>query len=127
MRLLTRRKNRYYYAVAECDTADTAAHIYSELEGTELERSANVFDMSFVPDDMTFDQEFRYVLRFFYTSAKVDPVRRDEASEEINAPFKPLDFTTDVSCIIYFNTVSQSHHTGPTTLKSQTNMGPRRP
>jgi len=32
------------------------------LEGTELERSANVFDLSFVPDDMTFDEEYRYVL-----------------------------------------------------------------
>ena len=34
----------------------------SELDGTELERTANVFDLSFVPDDMTFDEDFRYVL-----------------------------------------------------------------
>lgn len=60
IQMLMKRKDRYYYAIAECDTADTAAHIYSELEGTELERSANVFDMSFVPDGMEFDQEFRY-------------------------------------------------------------------
>ena len=53
--------NRYYYAIAECDTPNTASHIFNELDGTELERSANVFDMSFVPDQMTFDQEFRYV------------------------------------------------------------------
>ena len=51
--------NRYYYAIVECDTPDTASHIFNELDGTELERSANVFDMSFVPDEMTFDQEFR--------------------------------------------------------------------
>ncbi|KAF8350115.1 hypothetical protein F5887DRAFT_943868 [Amanita rubescens] len=51
---------RYYYAIITCDTVDAAAHIYSELEGTELERSANVFDLSFVPDDMVFDEEYRY-------------------------------------------------------------------
>jgi len=56
-----RRCNRYYYAIVECDTPNTASHVFSELDGTELERSANVFDMSFVPDEMTFDQEFRSV------------------------------------------------------------------
>ena len=34
-------------------------HIYNELEGTELEHSANVFDMSFVPDEMPFENEPR--------------------------------------------------------------------
>ncbi|KAH9950404.1 hypothetical protein B0H21DRAFT_533803 [Amylocystis lapponica] len=69
---------RYYYAIVECDTVEAAAHIYSELEGTELERSANVFDLSFVPDDMTFDVEFR-----------------DEALDDLNAPYKGLEFVTD--------------------------------
>jgi len=54
-----RRCNRYYYAIVECDTRNTASHVFNELDGTELERSANVFDMSFVPDEMIFDQEFR--------------------------------------------------------------------
>jgi hypothetical protein len=53
--------NRYYYAIVECDGPNAASHIFSELDGTELERSANVFNMSFVPDEMTFDQEFRQV------------------------------------------------------------------
>ncbi|KAJ3538086.1 hypothetical protein NM688_g6570 [Phlebia brevispora] len=69
---------RYYYAIVECDSAQTASHLYSELEGTELERSANVFDLSFVPDNMTFDDQFR-----------------DEATEDISGPYKPLDFATD--------------------------------
>jgi hypothetical protein len=54
------RCNRYYYAIVECDTPNTASHIFNELDGTELERSANVFDVSFVPDGMIFDQEFRW-------------------------------------------------------------------
>lgn len=51
--------NRYFYAIVTCDTVDAAAHIYEELEGTELERSANIFDLSFVPEDMSFDDEWR--------------------------------------------------------------------
>ncbi|KAI0032727.1 hypothetical protein K488DRAFT_78297 [Vararia minispora EC-137] len=70
---------RYYYAVVECDTPQVASHLYSELQGTELERSANVFDMSFIPDEMEFDDDFR-----------------DEAQAvDMNAPYKGLDFTTD--------------------------------
>ncbi|KAH9486989.1 Pre-rRNA-processing protein esf1 [Psilocybe cubensis] len=69
---------RYYYAVVTCDTVDAASHIYNELEGTELERSANVFDMSFVPDDMTFENE-----------------PRDEATDELNTTYKAVEFVTD--------------------------------
>ncbi|KAK0478209.1 hypothetical protein IW261DRAFT_1337481 [Armillaria novae-zelandiae] len=69
---------RYYYAIITCDSIDAASHIYDELEGTELERSANVFDLSFVPEAMTFDDEFR-----------------DEATEDTVAAYKGLDFATD--------------------------------
>ncbi|KAF9535416.1 hypothetical protein CPB83DRAFT_9601 [Crepidotus variabilis] len=69
---------RYYYAIIECDTVDAASHIYNELEGTELERSANVFDMSFVPDDMSFDNE-----------------PRDEISNDLSADYIPVEFVTD--------------------------------
>ncbi|TFK77152.1 hypothetical protein BDN72DRAFT_830320 [Pluteus cervinus] len=67
---------RYYYAIVTCDTEDAASHLYTELDGTELERSANVLDLSFVPDSMSFDTSFR-----------------DEAIEEKST--KPLDFVTD--------------------------------
>jgi hypothetical protein len=60
MFVLTNRCS-YYYAIVECDTTEAASHIYNELEGTELERSANVFDLSFVPEDMTFEDDPRYV------------------------------------------------------------------
>ncbi|PPQ62833.1 hypothetical protein CVT24_000527 [Panaeolus cyanescens] len=69
---------RYYYAIVECDTVDAASHIYNELQGTELERSANVFDMSFVPDGMEFDSE-----------------PRDEATDELNTEYKAVEFVTD--------------------------------
>ncbi|KAI0655166.1 hypothetical protein C8Q70DRAFT_936549 [Cubamyces menziesii] len=69
---------RYYYAIVECDSVEAASHIYNELDGTELERSANVFDLSFVPDDMSFDEDFR-----------------DEATDDLSAPYKPVEFVTD--------------------------------
>lgn len=69
---------RYYYAIVECDTAEAAAHIYNELEGTELERSANVFDLSFVPDEMTFDEECR-----------------DEATDDPGTRYRAVEFVTD--------------------------------
>lgn len=36
---------RYYYAVIELDSVDAAAHVYEEIEGTEFERTANIFDL----------------------------------------------------------------------------------
>ncbi|KAF9076246.1 hypothetical protein BDP27DRAFT_894169 [Rhodocollybia butyracea] len=69
---------RYYYAILTCDTIEAASHIYDELEGTELERSANVFDLSFVPDEMTFEDE-----------------PREEATNDEGAAYKGVEFVTD--------------------------------
>ncbi|KAG6851173.1 hypothetical protein H0H93_015183 [Arthromyces matolae] len=69
---------RYYYAIITCDSEATSSQIYQELEGTELERSANVFNLSYVPDDMSFDGDFR-----------------DEATQTTDTMFKTLDFVTD--------------------------------
>ncbi|KAG9047783.1 pre-rRNA-processing protein esf1 [Tulasnella sp. UAMH 9824] len=68
---------RYYYAIVECDTPETAAYVYKELDATELERTANLLDLSFVPDSMDFDGEFR-----------------DEATQDLGN-LKPLKFETD--------------------------------
>ncbi|KIO24873.1 hypothetical protein M407DRAFT_211781 [Tulasnella calospora MUT 4182] len=67
---------RYYYAIVECDTPETAAHVYKELDATELERTANLLDLSFVPDEMDFDGE-----------------ARDEATQDLGN-LKPLKFET---------------------------------
>ncbi|KAI8827639.1 hypothetical protein BJ741DRAFT_540440, partial [Chytriomyces cf. hyalinus JEL632] len=48
---------RYYYAVAECDSAATASAIHTAVDGTEFEKSANTFNLQFIPDDMTFDDK----------------------------------------------------------------------
>ncbi|CAF4881715.1 unnamed protein product [Pieris macdunnoughi] len=52
---------KYFYAVAEFDSATTADKIYSDCDGIEYESSATKLDMRFVPDDVTFDQEPREV------------------------------------------------------------------
>ncbi|KAI9341185.1 hypothetical protein BDR26DRAFT_837025 [Obelidium mucronatum] len=46
---------RYFYAVAECDTPATANTIFTAVDGTEFEKSANVFNLQFIPTEMTFD------------------------------------------------------------------------
>ncbi|KDN42977.1 hypothetical protein RSAG8_06503, partial [Rhizoctonia solani AG-8 WAC10335] len=69
---------RYYYAIITCNSPSAASHIYNELHGTELERSANIFDLSHVPEDMEFAQE-----------------ARDECISEAQASTKGMDFVTD--------------------------------
>ncbi|GAA5986102.1 hypothetical protein JCM10908_006410 [Rhodotorula pacifica] len=74
---------RYYFAIATFDSASTAAHVVEQINGTEFERTANVFDMQYVPDDTSFDD---------------DPVH-DEATEASIAAegnsYQGLDFQTD--------------------------------
>ena len=45
-------KLRYYFAVAELDSAATAESLYQQLDGVELEHSSMAFDLRFVPDDV---------------------------------------------------------------------------
>ncbi|KAI9473738.1 MAG: hypothetical protein EXX96DRAFT_487694 [Benjaminiella poitrasii] len=48
---------KYYYAVIECDSPQTAKVIYKSCDNTEYESSANFFDLRYIPEDMTFDDE----------------------------------------------------------------------
>lgn len=47
---------RYYYAIAEFSTVQAAMKVLSECNGTEFERTANMFDLTYVPEEMEFDE-----------------------------------------------------------------------
>jgi hypothetical protein len=67
---------RYYYAVVECDSVDTARAIFKSCDGAEFESSANFLDLRYIPDEMEFDD-----------------VPKDIASEA-PAVYQPAEFTT---------------------------------
>ena len=43
------QKLKYFFAIATCDSAATAAALYAAVDGVELERSATRLELSFVP------------------------------------------------------------------------------
>ncbi|KAG0330559.1 pre-rRNA-processing protein esf1 [Dissophora globulifera] len=69
---------KYFYAVVDCDSLETAKAICEACDGAEYESSANFFDLRYIPDGMEFED-----------------VPRDEA---FGAPenYKPNEFTTQV-------------------------------
>ncbi|CAG7830713.1 unnamed protein product [Allacma fusca] len=95
---------KYFYAVLEFDTKESADKVYTECDGMEYESSATRVDLRFIPEEMTFDDEpkdrceslpdaKKYRPRFFTTTAlqqmkvdltwdETDP-RRKELTERI--------------------------------------------
>ncbi|GAA5967029.1 hypothetical protein JCM3765_003684 [Sporobolomyces pararoseus] len=74
---------RYYYAIATFDTPAAAAHVVREINGTEFERTANIFDLQFVPDETSFDD---------------DPIHEEATEASIAAEgnsYQGIDFSTD--------------------------------
>ena len=69
---------RYYYAVVTCTTPALAQDIYKKVDGTEYLSSANLFDLRFIPDEMTFE----------------DDKPRDEC-DQIPSKYRPNEFVTD--------------------------------
>ncbi|KAI8112466.1 hypothetical protein M9434_003789 [Picochlorum sp. BPE23] len=84
LRYYERSKLRWYYAIIVCSTAKAAESIYNECDGMELMKTANVFDLRFVPDDQSFEGR---VVRDVATSVPADysaPVFQTKALQHTN-------------------------------------------
>jgi hypothetical protein len=90
LRHYERSKLRWYYAIVVCDSSKTANEIYNECDCMELMKSANRFDLRFVPDDQSFTDR---VIRDTATEVPVDyvaPVFQTKALQHTN-----VDLTWD--------------------------------
>ncbi|KAF4075412.1 hypothetical protein AMELA_G00234150 [Ameiurus melas] len=99
------KRLRYYYAVVECDSPETAAKIYEECDGFEYESSCSTLDLRFVPDGMTFEDE-----------------AKDRATDVDLSTYKPKLFTSTATTTAKVElTWDETDHDRITTLSKNFN------
>ncbi|RAO71055.1 uncharacterized protein BHQ10_007067 [Talaromyces amestolkiae] len=69
---------RYFYAIIEFSSKETAKQVYDAVDGTEYLTSANFFDLRFVPDNTDFSDD-----------------KPREQCDRMPDGYKPTDFVTD--------------------------------
>merc|ERR1712226_1400020 len=57
VRVYQAQRLRYYYAIINCNDAETAAHLYEVCDGLEFESSATFVDLRFVPENERFEDK----------------------------------------------------------------------
>ncbi|CAK9294373.1 unnamed protein product [Gordionus sp. m RMFG-2023] len=75
---------KYAYAIVECDTIDTAQHIYDECNGLEFEKTSNIIDLRYVPEETTFhtsadNPESDILSRFDWQMSIIPSIRTNES------------------------------------------------
>jgi len=69
---------KYFYAVVTCTSASTAKALYDAMDGREYLSTSNFFDLRFVPDEVSFDED-----------------RPRDECRKIPTGYKPNEFVTD--------------------------------
>ncbi|TKA77113.1 hypothetical protein B0A49_01406 [Cryomyces minteri] len=69
---------KYYYAVVTCDSPSTAKALYDAMDSREYLTTANFFDLRFIPDGVSFDDD-----------------KPRDICERIPDGYRPNEFVTD--------------------------------
>ncbi|KAK5125295.1 pre-rRNA-processing protein esf1 [Cryomyces antarcticus] len=69
---------KYYYAVVTCDSPSTAKALYDAMDSREYLTTANFFDLRFIPDEVSFDDD-----------------KPRDICERIPDGYRPNEFVTD--------------------------------
>ena len=110
---------KYYYAVAEFNSAIAANRVYTQCDGNEYELSATRFDLRFIPDEMEFQDDGpprdtcdappdpdKYKPKFFASSAlslgKVDLTWDETDPDRVTAMQKAFEDDDDEKLKAYF-------------------------
>ena len=70
--------------MCECDSAETADQIYSELDGQEYGETGVRVDLRFIPDEIDFGDD----------QIRKDALDRDDVADQPPVNYTPPDFVT---------------------------------